>query len=451
VANGMDRREFAIRQYRELTPKRHLKFTRSAYNQLRVWLKDDVCAAAEAYILKPAFQQQAAWSIRSLAPGANTPERALVEAVDSALVEAAKQLQSLAKLAKIKNLVAATNPPTRHINRQVVECGSAAIRVLNQDFADVDELAIECSQVEAVANRFWDDLVSPLDYFGPYRAFRFNDPSEPQWGNFVPSLNRILHPVGDFVVRCMLERVETLTEMLSAYRSRISAAAGTTKGRHVEQSLHSERLAWDGLTRQSAALREACAHGPAAVLRDSCVILTQVYAAFHPVPKLDWLGLPDNIVAGGRTNLHGRCSSSRGPELFDRVAVSLDELAALYDSESPKQSAIDEAVATGGLVIETGTCTVYWKGRQIEPKKPWASQRRQFEIFCMLARRGRAEKEISAADIYEHTVSNSTLSTAVNRLRDLLLHERDLEPLIISGSKPGTYRLKLRRADVFLF
>jgi hypothetical protein len=448
----MDRREFAIRQYEELAARRPRDWNRATFHQLRDWLRDDACAAAEAYVMKPAFQRQAAWSVRSLVPGIDTPERALVAAVDASLVRAAKQLQSVVALPAIEEQLAANNPPTRRISRECVEIGSQGTRVLEREFDNFDELAMERSQVEAIATHFWDDLVSPLDYFGPFRAFRFNDRTEPQWGNFLPSFNRILHPVGDFVIRCMLERVETLTQMLAAHRSRVlTAVSRATNGGNGDEETETEREAWAELTGNIANLREAHGHGTAARLRDSCVILTQVYAAFHPAPRLDWLGLPESFVTAGRAQLQGRCTSWTGPELFDRVAVSLGDLGTLYGNALPQQSAIDEAIATGGLVVEKGTCTVHWNGKRVEPPKPWYSQRRQFEILCKLAETARAGGEISAGDIYEKIVGGSTLSTAVNRLREQLVHEPDLEVGIVGGSKPGTYRFELPRDRVFVF
>jgi hypothetical protein len=442
----MDRCEFAVRQYAEMAPKRPVPWTEHTLRQLRHWLKDDVCAAVQDFLLRPAFQEQAAWSLRSLTPGADTPARSRVEAVDASLVASAKKLLRLGA-SRRRQALATANQPKRYVSREVVECSSRGAQVLEREYAEYDELDFQRSQVESVSKHFWDDLVSPLDYFGPYRAFRFRDRDEPQWGNFIPSLNRTLHPVGDFVVRCMWERIDTLTKMLAAFRFNLLGAA-TTAARAKGKLRSEDRSAWEELVSKSAALRESCTSAATAQVRDSCVILTQVYVAFDPVPKVEWLGLPPWIVEGGG-RLKGVCSSWSGPELFDRVAVSLNDLAGLYQVQTGRKPAIDEAVATGGLVIEKATFTAYWKAEVITPQKPWRSQHRLWNILCKLAERARAGRAISAADVYERVVGDSTLSTAVGRLRENL--PPDLEMRIVKGPKAATYQLGLPRNEVFIF
>jgi len=442
----MDRREFAIRQYAELAPKRTVPWTKHSLRQLRHWLEDDVCAAAQPYLSRPAFQEQAAWSLRSLAPGAQGPERSLVEAVDASLVASAKNLLRIGASRRMPPGVTA-NKSKRHVSREVAVCGSDGTHVLEREYAEHDEFEFQRSQVESVSKHFWDDLVSPFDYFGPYRAFRFQDRDEPQWGNFIPSLNRMLHPVGDFVLRCMFERIDTLMKMLADFRFNLlgaPAAAARSKGKLRDD----ERSAWEELVSTAEALRGSCTSTATAQVRDSCVILTQISVAFDPGLKVDWLGHPPWIVERGRS-IKGACSSWSGPEIFDRVAVSLNDLGGLYQGQSPRQSAIDEAVAKGGLVIENGTCTAYWKGKAITPKKEWKSHRRLWTILSKLAESARAGKAISAADVYENEVGDSTLSMAVGRLRENL--PPDLEKLIVSGRKPGTYQLDLSRNEVLIF
>jgi hypothetical protein len=178
------------------------------------------------------------------------------------------------------------------------------------------------------------------------------------------------------------------------------------------------------------------------------VILTQVYVAFDPAPKVEWLGLPPWIVEGGGS-LKGVCSSCSGTELFDRVAVSLNDLAGLYQGQTGRKPAIDEAVATGGLVIEKETLTAYWKAKVITPQKAWKSHYRLWDILCKLAEKARAAKAISAADVYEKLVGDSTLSMALGRLRENL--PPDLEKHIVSGPKVATYQFDLPRNEIFIF
>jgi hypothetical protein len=81
--------------------------------------------------------------------------------------------------------------------------------------------------------------------------------------------------------------------------------------------------AWQRLTEAHEELRRACMSGREFALRDSCIVLTQVFAAYHPDPELTWLGLPDHLALTYAEALRQRVSNARSLETVDRIAQSL--------------------------------------------------------------------------------------------------------------------------------
>src|SRR4051812_35565875 len=58
---------------------------------IEVWVKDQVCPVAEQLMRGTRFRGWALWSPTRLGRGSTSPQRRLVERVDRALVEAARQ------------------------------------------------------------------------------------------------------------------------------------------------------------------------------------------------------------------------------------------------------------------------------------------------------------------------------------------------------------------------
>ena len=81
------------------------------------------------------------------------------------------------------------------------------------------------------------------------------------------------------------------------------------------------RAAWRELLARESRLRALCLTGPDATLRDSCIILTQAYGAFHPSPDLDWLGLPRHLLEPDLAALRHRITGSRTSEPVERIAL----------------------------------------------------------------------------------------------------------------------------------
>ena len=246
----------------------------------------------------------------------------------------------------------------------------------------IDHLQIEISQVAAMVNRPWGDLVNPLDYFNPVQQFvDFGDGRRLQRGEFIPELNPELHPVGNFVVRCLFRRIDIKHQILGSLRRKVLNAAATIAHEYRDTAELAE--AWQALAGDLAALQVTHQTGVEHSLRESCMILTQVYGAFHPSPNLAWLDVPQERIDQSIPLVQLRIRGLHNGEMFDRIATALGDLKRLYSGDSPHQSAVEEAIATDGLVIDEAAQTVWWDGQKLQVD--WARFRNPWTFLLALA------------------------------------------------------------------
>ena len=118
--------------------------------------------------------------------------------------------------------------------------------------------------------------------------------------------------------------------------------------------------AWSELETNIQSLRAACQTGRSAQLRDSCVICFK----FTPLS----IQLP--IAVGSKSRVRGtlrhRLTHSRNAEMPERVATALGNLRQLYEGETQQLAAVEEAIASEGLVVIEDPPKVFWKGAAIE-------------------------------------------------------------------------------------
>lgn len=405
-------------------------WTEFPVRKLMVWLTDDVCPVIEDYSQRPTFREQATWPLRVLRAGAATTERRCIEAVEEALVRCAKAFLGVA--GPKHSLTEATSPVWSQT--QTAEVSGAGVRI-SRLAATQDTGHLERSQVDSMARRFWTDLVCPEDYFEPCGGWlEKRNSKQGQAGEFVVSLNPELHSVGDFVTRCLFRRLEVLHEVLNQFRIRHLQDGGGKQGAQ----------AWSELETNIQSLRAACQTGRSAQLRDSCVILVQVYAAFHPAPDCRWLELSESALSRGIVTLRHRLTHSRNAEMPERIATALGDLRPLYEGETPQSAAVEEAIASGGLVVIEDPPKVFWQGAAIKTK--WKRHPACWKLLVALASKGGS---VDACDLYDKTVAESTLPVTINRLRRYLpasLHKR-----IVPGAGAGSYRLELERRRISIF
>jgi hypothetical protein len=465
----MDRIEFAERQYKRIISSADLAWSEFPHRKLQVWLKDDVVPIVEEFSRRPAFRRHATWPLEVLIPGSNTDERRAVEAVDSALVTSAGCISRLATNKLVARAMEAQNPPRKEIVDAALVISDTGIHRKRADQI-IDDLPVRRNQVQQIARRPWIDLVCADDYFSASRGLNFQvkqarraegdsivkpNPAQdvhpihvvirPTQGEFVVSFNPELHPVGDFVTRSMLRRVEVWLSRLGDFRKLCHQALRNVKRGYLGQ-VEVEAKAWNDLEARVAELRRVCTTAPAASLHDSCIILTQVYAAFHPTPILTWLGLPESVVSFGVSSLHHRIIGERRLEPLERIATAVGDLRHLYPEGEPEESALDEAVATGGLVLADLSRSAHWETKRIPAD--WDRFDKPWQLLWMLATKAHLHAGVEVRDVYDNdAVTDSALSTLVGRLK------RMLPPTLrrlIHPTRQRSYRLHLAPEHIHL-
>jgi hypothetical protein len=111
-------------------------------------------------------------------------------------------------------------------------------------------------------------------------------------------------------------------------------------------------------------------------------------------------------------------------------------------------SALEDAIATGNLVVVEASRDVYWKGKKLD--SDWDAQNQPWQLLLMLARtRGRSF--VSEYDFFgDEEKSDSALPRIRNRLKNML--PADLSALIIRVSRPDSgYRLDLHPQAIHFF
>jgi hypothetical protein len=183
-------------------------------------------------------------------------------------------------------------------------------------------------------------------------------------------------------------------------------------------------------------------------LRDSCIILTQVYAAFDPSPTLSWLDVSADASESGVGALRHRITHFQNGEMFERIAAAVGDLRRLYVGKLLEQQAIDEAIATGGLVIDNSSYTAFWEKGQIEAD--WRRYLAAWKFLIELAKKASLQGFVGESDLYgDDVVSKSTMGTNAERLKGLL--PASLRKHVLPGPERRTYRLDLPRQQIHLF
>lgn len=442
----MNRLEFAERRYRQLLPQPRPGAFALPVRELLVWLKDDVCPVVEEYARRPSFRRHATWPLRTLLPGSGSQERGLLEATDHSLVDCAQQLLALAQQKGVARQLARLWPPRPMLTGETVTItGQSVQRSACQETLQ-DGLTLSTLTVQWIARRGWKDLVCPADYLEPRGGWMARSGDNATAGEFVVSFNPELHGLGDFVSRCLLRRIRILCEVLGDFRTRCAAAARAA-GSRAAKALQREEQAFQRLRADAEALERACLASPEASLRDSCIVLTQAYAAFGVKPDVDWLGLPAADVQSGAATIRHRLTHEQHPELSERIALALGDLHRLYDGASPEQSQREEAIGSGGLVLFHHPRQIYWEGRLIDVA--WARYRVLWRFLEELVRRARRQGPVHERDLYPESGAASKMATNVSRLRTLLPASlwKSIEP--IPGER--AYHLRLPADHIFLF
>jgi hypothetical protein len=436
-----NRLRFAIRRYETLMPVPEKHIFGSKLRRLRLWLNDDVCSVIEDYVNRPKFRERASWSLRALHPDADTEERQQLTALRRALQKCAASVTKLAKKKRIQSELIARFPPRSRATGDEIEISDGAPTSIITQREPVDELGLALAQIGANAKAA-PELVIPAEYFFPQA--RLTVGQEATQGELIQSLNPELHSIGDFVVRCLFRRLELLIRTLDDVRGKIGGVVIAARGTNGEWE--QVESFWAEIQSRFATLKTLLLCGTDNQMRDSCIVLSQVYAAFHPSPDVGWLGLSASDVQMVAP-LQSRVTGFRNGELFDRVAVALTDLQHLYRDDSEPAAAKDAAIAAGGLVFDLRSQELYWDGGLISEKLILSPN--SWEFMNLLASKARLRASVTENDLYgDEDISITAMSSAASRLRDLV--PTSLRKLIVTGNERRSYRLDLDPEHIYI-
>ena len=446
----MDRIDLAERRYKEIMPEPSEDAARRQGRRLRVWLRNDVCPLVADFAKRPRFREQATWPLQVFMPGANTKERRLIEAIDRGLVACAKTLDKLAQKKLVALELANAMPLTNRVTGLIFPQGRGKKQKPEIQRGLIDVLAFERGRIQNVAQRPWVDLVCCNDYLDPYSGWNLKpaDCSQRlQAGDFIVQFNLELPPLGDFVTRAMLYRVEGLWKQLESFQRKCLNAIRRT-GQKYSSLMDPFRQTWTQLQADVRALQAACIEAFSTDGPESYIILTQIYGVCHPKPDFAWLGLPKKAITIGTKKLKIRFEDyGRRYEMMNRIAAAVGDLRKLYEGGLPNQTAIDDAIAGGGLVLIKEPRAVYWNGKLV--KREWNRYRRPWDLLWALATKRPKGASVTDIDVYDDAVSRSTMSTTLGRLRRLL--PGTLCKRIVPGEKPRSYCLQLESRCINVF
>lgn len=414
--------------------------------KLQACIRNDVCPAVEEYSQRLRFQEYANWPLSTLMPGADTPERRLIESLEQDILECAKTLSQLTEKKLVRKNLENQNPPRLTLREETVEITAAGTTCLDRKTEKYNELEFILSQVEYLAQKGELSLVNSSDYFAPVQEFSEDaDGKKVQHGGLIISFNYELDPVGNFIVRCLLERSRQWYEIVSELRAMTIKAIKAT-GRPYRQLVDQLEDEWKKLQTDWSECQHLLKSGKQNRLINSVVILTQVYAAFGLKPQLDWLLLPETNMNDEIESIKNRLVTFLDQETTDRIAHALGEMKDLYDKDEQHTDDIEEAIATGGLVLLKNSKEIYWENKTISG--PITGKR--WDFLHLLAQKAKRRTCVTENDLFPMgSRSLSAMPTSWSRLSERL--PESLWTLVEKGPEPRSYILRLDSTQIHIF
>ena len=256
------------------------------------------------------------------------------------------------------------------------------------------------------------EWVSVTDYLGPqYQVWvKGGDEQILQQGAYVVALNPQLRYVGNHIARCLLVRAGQAVEMLQTSVQELNVTIVAAKvSLAIPYGAAAQRIC-----QQLESLRQSCLHTRDAQLAEAAMSLVQIAVGFaRNTPPLDWL--PKEATQFARPgNVQWALASRRDPKTAQVIQESLDLLKAWEANRAPDESLRDAAIATGGLVLLTGSREVYWDQQPVLGK--WKACNRQGQLLLALAK-SRGLCGVSLADLYgDNEVGETAFTHAKNKL-----------------------------------
>jgi hypothetical protein len=264
----------------------------------------------------------------------------------------------------------------------------------------------------------------------------------------------------------MLARVAYWKALLDGVFNRVffDTARAANLSMQVLESLFSAKVELDQACER---LTVAC-HQRGKPVREACMTLVQVYAAYAPCAELEWLELPPGmpqarqalirscirrpgelVVAapnnGQWIELERRRASLCDLTELRHVAAALEELKAFYELPADDGERLRWALERAKLVmIDSSPRAVYWNGEPVA-EDAWDANSRVWELLWALARHpGRFVNQTMLVNPDVQTIRSRR-----HRLGRLLADALGLDALIENCRGEG-YRLTLNADDVVL-
>jgi hypothetical protein len=440
----MNRLQLAQHGYETIAPAVAAALDEETSDRAERWLRDDVCPVFAELARSRSFRLAVLWSCEHLTAGADSHERRLIEKADRALVECAKLL-----------ICATLAEAADESGGQLDAGGRIAIRGSDR------------TALQLVAERPWLDLALAADFFHPFCELGLRNPDHAHTIAFREQ-GELRVPLGDYVSRCMLARVDYWKLLLDRIWDHVFhfRSEPATCPNHLRNRLFETRMTLDQSVQQ---LRAACSAGPEVQQREACVTLTQVYAAYAPSPDLGWLGFSHTVESGraaiirscvrrpgfmqvGQRNGAGmieivdcKRASLCDPEVLRRIAASLGDVVSLYRLPEDPDERIEWAVSRARFVlVDRAPRAVWWDGKSVASEE-WDSNPIEWNLLWTLALNlGSAVDSMMLMNPTKHSIKSRR-----HRLAKMLDGVLDLDGFIESKRGLG-YVLNLPSDDIIL-
>ena len=437
----MNKLDLAMQGFKSLAAELNLQLDEVTSDRAERWLSEEVGPVCQELVEMRSFQLAACWSAAWLEPGAKTRQRKLVEAVDEALVQLASEV------ARVTVADCVESPPSD---------GTVTARVA------VD--AGTQQTLKWVASRPWFDLVSPEEYFQAAQGLHLNHSHLEQSQRFSES-RELRVPLGDYVARSLLARVEYWQQLLVRHWDAVFANEQLDYA--AKDRLLTARLTLDEAIKQ---LKQTCFSEKETRLREVATTLTQVYAAYATAPRLEWLGFPpgsglaergmiravvrrpgtiqiaERDAAGSLQMLSTRQASLCDPSVLRHIAAALADGRAFYEAPEDADDLVDWYQNRARLLlVDRSPRQVFWDGTAIADGL-WDNGPREWNLLWMLAQH--APRTVDQQMLMKP--DGEAIRSRRSRLAKLLGESIDSLDQNIETVRRHGYRLKLSGDEVAL-
>lgn len=428
------------------------------------WVATDVCRVVDELARRADFRELARAPIDHLCRGPQTPEGRLIDQIDSALVETARNLVGhLQRIAAREDFVEwnSNNPVPSPHQVTVRESGVISaqgyhvierVRHVEQPVRETSEIESLIAGIGYIARRPWIALTSVNDYFGS--SARLNLTSEelererifyggqpPEISDFSPIVQPGLDIPADFIFDCFERRVQYWRGALDRFYVRISRLVHQCPV-ITEDDRQAFREAICSVRPFLDELRRLWQESVNAAERQAAIQLVQIRAAFHPERSLDWLSeaspfLGNAIVYRDRLERRGKS------HIAVTIADALSTLSEMYHRQEDVGSQIRCHAQTHSLcVIEgRGRREVYWQGDLLEVD--WNRHERAWILFANLAEHAKLTGQGVDSMMMDEKFSIRDAKTDLQRLLPGTLSN------LILGKPRTALRLDLSSSEIY--